>query len=322
MNEQTFLAALHEAPDDEVTWLALADWLDESGQPQRAELVRLGRALRQRRLAEREQAETRLAALLIGGVHPVVPERVNTVGMRLALIPPGRFLMGSPAEEADRAEDEKAREVELTRPFYLGVFAVTQAQYEAVMGENAASFRAGGRNRSKVTGLDTSAFPVDQITWEQAADFCARLSQREPGLVYRLPNEAEWEYACRAGTTTAYHFGDAISLELANYDGSRAKRGRPRPLARPCAVGDYPPNAFGLYDLHGNVMEWCDDWYAPAPPGRGRRAVSPPPTGQYRVVKGGCWYFPASAVRSASRNFFSPAARDSCVGFRVAMTPG
>jgi uncharacterized protein (TIGR02996 family) len=326
MNEDAFLAALHESPNDEVTWAALADWLDDDGQPQRAELVRLTRGLRASRHPRRGEAEARLAALLISGVRPAVPEVVNSIGMRLALIGPGGFRLGSPPGEEHHLADEKAREVEITRPYYLGVFPVTQAQFEAVMGTNVASFQADGRNGSKVAGLDTRAFPVDQASWQKAGEFCRRLSADEPGRTYRLPSEAEWEYAGRAGTTTAFHFGDEITPALANYDGRLGegrKRSREGWLGRPSTVGSYPPNAFGLYDVHGNVMEWCSDWYDRQGYRRGPpQDPTGPQTGQYRAARGGCWYFPARAVRSASRNYFSPQAEDSCVGFRVAMVVG
>src|SRR5262249_55402087 len=206
---------------------------------------------------------------------------------------------------------------------YLGAFAVTQRQYAAVMGKNAASFSAAGRNRGKVVGIDTGNFPVDQTTWDQAVEFCRRLSEAEAGRTYRLPREAEWEYACRAGTTSAYCFGEVIEPTLANFEGRRGEgvaiEGVPI-LARPCPVGSYRPNAFGLYDVHGNVMEWCSDWYDREYYRDGPdRDPHGPPAGQYRVARGGCWYFPASAIRSASRNYFPTYAEDSCVGFRVAM---
>jgi uncharacterized protein (TIGR02996 family) len=319
MNEDAFLSALREDPADEVTWLALSDWLDDNGQPERAELLRLTRQLRGEGRAKRAKAQRRVGELLSAGVRPVVAEVTNGVGMRLALVPAGAFRMGAARTEDDYDNDELAHRVEISRPFYLGVFPVTQAQYEKVMGENVASFCERGRNRAKVTGLDTGDFPVDQTTWDEAALFCERLSAAEPNRHYRLPTEAEWEYACRAGMNTAYCYGDRINLKLANYDGRRADG---RVLARPCKVGSYRPNAFGLYDLHGQVMEWCSDYYE-----RGYYRHSPerdpvgPFTGQYRVARGGCWYFPASAIRSASRNFFSAHAQDSCVGFRVAMRP-
>jgi len=324
MNEATFLLALHEDPSDDVTWLALADWLEDDGQPQRAELVRLERHLRGKRPARRAEAERRLAELLVAGVRPAVPEVVNSIGMRLALIPPGTFRMGAQKTEPDYDREELAHDVEISRAFYLGVYPVKQKQYAEVMGKNVATFRARGRNSGSVVGLDTSDFPVEQATWDQAVEFCRRLSDAEPGRTYRLPSEAEWEYACRAGTTTPFCFGDTIDLTLANFEGHQGqgrKVGGVAVLARPCPVGSYRPNAFGLYDVHGNVLEWCNDWYEPGyyrhsperdPPG--------PPDGQYRVARGGCWYHHLGLIRSAFRNSVPPHKEDSCIGFRVAMT--
>src|SRR5262245_46536245 len=145
MNEAAFLTALHESPADEVTWLALADWLEENEQPQRAELVRLVRRLRglpvTRRTKQRVALEERVAALLLSGARPVVPEVTNHLGMRFALIPPGTYLMGSPGNEPGHQSREHRHEVTLTRAFYLGVFPVTQAQYRSVLGKNPSHFR-------------------------------------------------------------------------------------------------------------------------------------------------------------------------------------
>src|SRR5262245_40528755 len=164
MNEETFLAALRESPE-EVTWLALADWLDEAGEGQRAELVRLVRRLRAVPLTEGKRKcgalEKRLAQLLLSGVRPVVPEVADS-GIRLALVPAGRFLV-TPSRRRGRSIGEP-REVTIERPFWLGVFAVTQRQYEAVMGHNPSHFRAGGPGAQAVAGLDTADFPVEMVS--------------------------------------------------------------------------------------------------------------------------------------------------------------
>src|SRR5262245_24683336 len=177
MNEGAFLCALRESPNDEVTWLALADWLEEDGQGQRAELVRLVRSLRavpvMRRTKDRVALEERVAALLVAGVRPVALEVVNCIGMRLALVPPGVFRMGSPATENSRSNDEASHEVQITRPFYLGVFPVTQGQYQAVTGNNPSAFREHGIH--DVAGLETRQLPVESVSWLDAVDFCARL---------------------------------------------------------------------------------------------------------------------------------------------------
>ena len=198
------------------------------------------------------------------------PTLINSIGMDLALIRPGWFWMGSPGNEANRYADEDPRHrVEITRPFYLGVYQVTQAQYECVMGTNPSNFTARGQGAEQVKGLDTSSFPVDSVSWYDAVAFCTAMSnlpeEKAAGRSYRLPTEAEWEYACRAGaaSTVPYHFGPTLSSRQANFDGSRPYAGgrRGRNLRRTCAVGSYPPNAFGLHDMHGNVWEWCHDWF-------------------------------------------------------------
>src|SRR5262245_40132153 len=258
--EQALLQALHDDPADDTARLALADWLEEHDQPQRAELLRLHVALwRSPSQTLRRKCERQVRALLARGVRPCVPALTNSVGIELALIPPGTFRTGAPRaegrrfEEAERFEEEgPVHTVTLTRGFYLGVYLVTQQQYRVVMGTNPSASR--GRN------LDTASFPVENVSWEMAAAFCKKLSARREekgaGRVYRLPSEAEWEYACRAGTTTPFWFGGGIKPPQANYQGSR--------LSQPTPVGNYPPNLLGLYDTHGNVWEWTADWYDPA----------------------------------------------------------
>src|SRR5262249_46501528 len=149
-------------------------------------------------------------------------------------------------------ETEPEHEVELTRPFWLGVFPVTQREYELLTGHNPSAWRRGA-----LLGLDTSSFPVGAVSWFDAVAFCAELSrdprERAAGRRYRLPSEAEWEYACRAGTTTAFHFGESIWIDEVNYFAGENADGQRFGLERPCAVGSYPPNAFGLYDMHGNI---------------------------------------------------------------------
>ena len=246
----------------------------------------------------------------------------NSIGMQLVLIPPGKFLMGSPESERDRAKDEFQHEVQITKSFYLGIYEVTQAEYQQVMGSNPSYF-----DRKRV-GQDTSRFPVEGVTWNDATEFCRRLSEladeRAAGRVYRLPTEAEWEYACRAGTQTATSFGDRLDSTQANFDGNypynRAAKG-PQ-LKRTATVGSYRPNAWGLYDMHGNAQEWCQDWYddkfyasssASDPLG--------PEQGVYRVFRGGSWRSPAVGCRSAYRFRNDPEYRDFSLGFRVARSP-
>jgi uncharacterized protein (TIGR02996 family) len=253
MTLEQLLSCLNQTPGDDLLWLALADCLEEGGQPDRAELVRLNRWLRGMPEGDKRWAvERRVCELITGGVVPCVPEVVNSIGMRLALIPAGKFWMGSPEDEEGRQANEGPRHlVEIKRPMWVGAFPVTQAQYEAVMGTNPSYFSATGGGAEEVVGLDTRAFPVELVSWDDAIAFCHRLSSRPEEIAsrykYRLPTEAEWEYACRAGIwSAAFHFGDAPDKALANFDLG--------PL-RPSEVCCYPPNAWGLYDMHGNVVE-------------------------------------------------------------------
>jgi uncharacterized protein (TIGR02996 family) len=333
--DAAFLRALHAEPYDETTWLALADWLEEDGQGERAELVRLVRRLRALPVMEvppeRAGLEARVAELLNAGVRPVVAEVINSIGMRLALIPPGRFRMGSPAHEAGRGKEEgPVHEVEISRAFYLGVFPVTQREWQAVMGNNPSYFCATGEGQDEVAGLDTSDFPVEQVSWEEAQGFLERLSalpeEVNSGRKYRLPMEAEWEYACRGGacSSAAFHFGDSLTSTQANFDGNHPYGGADKGpfLGRPCPVGSYRLNALGLYDLHGNVWEWCADWY-----GRLSYDISPerdppgPPRGSGRVIRGGSWSEYGRYCRAAYRFRLSPADRYDNAGCRVAAVP-
>jgi uncharacterized protein (TIGR02996 family) len=331
--EEAFLQALHAEPNDEATWQALADWLEEQGQAECAELVRFVRRLRtlpvMRRVGERVRLEDRVAELLCQGVRPVVAEVVNSIGMCLALIPPGRFRMGSPSSEKDRMEDEgPLHEVEITQAFYLGVFPVTQAQYETVMGRNPSFFCTTGHGKDSVAGLDTSSFPVEQVSWDDALAFVERLSalpeKKEQGRKYRLPSEAEWEYACRGGSasSTAVAFGHRLSSTQANFHGSYPYGGAEEgpSLEHSCKVGSYAPNAFGLYDMHGNVWEWCLDWYAEDYYATSPRENPPGPSeGSNRVIRGGDWDDSGRDCRSAYRFWHSPVHRLDTIGFRVAL---
>lgn len=174
----------------------------------------------------------------------------NGVLLEMVAIPGGHFWMGSPKTEAERYDHEGPQHPVEVPAFLMGKYLVTQAQYEAIMGENPSRFR-GANN------------PVEQVTWDKAKEFCQRLSAKT-GREYRLPSEAEWEYVCRAGTTTPFHFGETINTDLANYDGNYtyASGSKGRYRGRTTPVGSFPPNAFGLYDMHGNVWEWCaDPWH-------------------------------------------------------------
>ena len=241
----------------------------------------------------------------------VPQEIVNSVGMKLTLIPAGEFLMGSPEGEELRSPEEHQHRVRITKPFYLGVYEVTQAEYERVMGSNPSHF--------KESGLDA---PVERVMWVDAYEFCRRLSampeEQQGGRVYRLPTEAEWEYACRAGTTTAWYYGDDQSdlPNVAWFDQNSGEQTHP--------VGKKAPNGWGLYDMHGNVWEWCWDWFeedyyesSPIDDPKGPSEVS------FRVMRGGSWLGKLEACRSAFRGRYEPSSPYFNLGFRAAaVLPG
>ena len=249
------------------------------------------------------------------------PRLFNSLGMQLALLPAGTFLMGAPAEESGHFPNETPQhEVTLSRPFYLGLYPVTQQDYLTVMDANPSHFTAhyGGAPNH----------PVEEVTWEDAVAFCKQLSalpgERAAGRVYRLPTEAEWEYACRAGTTTAFSFGPTASSTQANFSGHHPYDDADGPyLQRTSAVGSYLPNAFGLYDMHGNVWEWCADWYQPDYYAHSP-AVDPPgpEAGESHPLRGGSWFIVGRGCRSAERCYTdeAPVRRTGSIGFRVAMT--
>jgi formylglycine-generating enzyme required for sulfatase activity len=243
------------------------------------------------------------------------------VKMAFLLIPPGTFTMGSPPGEKERSAGEAAHAVTINRPFYLAKYAVTQEQYRQLTGKNPSFFSAGEGGRDRVAGLDTRRLPVENVSWEDAAGFCRELAERT-GRKAHLPSEAEWEYACRAGTTTPFHFGSRCNGKQANCNGN-FPYGTPEKgpyLERPCAVGSYRPNAFGLYDMHGNILQWCQDWYAPSCddlPGKDPVRVNIGPEAT-RVLRGGLWFSYARYCRAAFRDRRVPGKRDGSLGFRVA----
>jgi formylglycine-generating enzyme required for sulfatase activity len=208
----------------------------------------------------------------------------------------------------------------------MGAHEVTQEQYQKVMGKNPSWFSAAGGGNDKVAGLDTQPFPVETVSWEEAVAFCTNLSElpeeKRAGWSYRLPTEAEWEYACRGGaaTSTPFGFGTSLSSTQANFDGNdpSGEAARGPYLGRTCAVGSYRPNGFGLHDLHGNVWEWCADRYGPYP-ATGTLIQDPtgPTTGDRRVLRGGSWYFYGRNCRTAYRSRNDPGFRNNDFGFRV-----
>jgi formylglycine-generating enzyme required for sulfatase activity len=275
----------------------------------------------------------------------------NSLGMKFILIPPGEFTMGSTATEIeetikagynDKNWHESVRseaprhKVVLTQPIYVGIHEVTQKVYETVMGKNPSYFAKSGPKADrveKVTGLDTENHPVEGVSWQDATEFCAALSEREhlkpsytgasralDGSGYRLPTEAEWEFASRAGTTTKFWIGDT-EADLLRAGWFQSNSG-----GRTHAAGERKANPFGLFDTLGNVMEWVQDWWEPAYYGRSLEMPAVNPSGpsiagSQRVMRGGCWFHWAVAGRSSSREAFGPYDQADSIGFRVAIAP-
>jgi uncharacterized protein (TIGR02996 family) len=310
MMEEAFQRSMQADPDDPSVRLIFADWLEEQGDP-RGELIRLTWTLTNHLdLPNRAACEVRLRNLLSAGVQPVGPRWTNSVGMSFVWVAPGAFVRGSLSGEPGRQSDEKPHRVSLTRGFYAVVSPVTQAQWYAVMGNNPSHFI--GDNR-----------PVECVSWEDCQELCRALNRLE-GLgegssgPYRLLTEAEWEYACRGGTTSPFFFGSALSSRLANYHPHHSpfQRSQGKYLQQTTEVGAYPANAWGLTDMHGNVFEWCADWYAPYPEHDVENPALPT-EGNVRVLRGGSWHSLEGRCRSACRGWGAPGYRGSDVGCRL-----
>ncbi|MBR7144018.1 MAG: formylglycine-generating enzyme family protein, partial [Lentisphaeria bacterium] len=237
----------------------------------------------------------------------------NGVKLEMVKIKAGTFMMGSPENELGRRNRETRHRVTLTKDYWLGKYEVTQAQYEAIMGNNPAFFK--GSNR-----------PVEQVSWNDAKDFCRKLNERYAGKLpagykFDLPTEAQWEYACRAGTTTALNNGTNLTSargacsnldEVGWYNKNYGSNGHKE-------FGQKRPNNWGLYDMHGNVWEWCRDWYGSYT----GDATDPlgPSSGSYRVYRGGSCNYYAESCRSAFRLSCNPGDRSISLGFRLALVP-
>ncbi|MBY0230179.1 MAG: formylglycine-generating enzyme family protein [Gemmataceae bacterium] len=318
--------ALHLTPGDDSLWLAASDCLEEEGQTERAALVRLIRRARGMKLdADRAAVEAEAQKLLRADVRPLVPTLVNSIGMRLALLPAGEFWIGSPEDEEGRYDDESPRKrVPVPRPFYLGAYAVTQAEYFAVTKKRPSAFKAGGRQKARVEGMDTSGFPVERVSWADASAFCAALSALPEELaarrVYRLPTEAEWEYGCRGEVSqmSPHPLGPELSTKLVNYRaGSTRSKGY---LGRPVPCGSLPPNGLGLFETVGNTWEWCGDWYEENLYSRTPAAIlAGAAEGDRRNARGGTYALEERRARSADRSSFDADHRDHDMGFRVLM---
>jgi uncharacterized protein (TIGR02996 family) len=321
------LQAIVAEPQAEARWLILSDWLEENDDPRRAELLRLHRKMlatccQPELHPERAIWQGRMVELLDQGVRPCCPQKTvvlaKGVEMTFSFIPPGTFLMGSPDAEEGRKSNETLHQVTFTRGFWLGVFPVTQAQWQTVMGSNP----------SKVTG---DGHPVTHVFWDECQAFCRELSEMT-AKSFHLPTEARWEYACRAGSTTAYYLGNGPNAMKqagwCNHDGAwgTGQRFPPGYLhdgkgAEPKPVGLFAPNAWGLFDMHGNVWEWCQDWYERYHcPERDWIDPAGPNTGTMRVLRGGCFFNDVLQCRSAFRTGFEPDfIRTETVGFRVCL---
>ncbi len=242
------------------------------------------------------------------------PFTIADLSMEMLWVEPGTFEMGSPSSEKNHQRNETRHTVTLTRGFYLGKHEVTQTQWKKVMGTNPSNCKGADR-------------PVEMVSWNDAMEFCKKLTEMEKkagrvpqGMAYQLPTEAQWEYACRAGTTTVYSWGDSISSKNASYDRDYDDGTTP--------VGKYPANPWGFHDMHGNVDEWCADWYDDYPSG----AVTNPEglasgssrlrrIGRARVHRGGYGFADGTYLRSARRDRLTPGSHLNILGFRVGFLP-
>ena len=239
-----------------------------------------------------------LVSPFIGLAQPPKEEVIDLgagVKIELALIPAGKFIMGSPNTEPGRSTNEIQHEVILSKPFLMGKYEVTQSQWQAIMGNNPSSGDKG------------PMLPVTDVSWNDCRKFLKNLNEKTK-KEFRLPSEAEWEYACRAGTTTAFSFGNELKPIDANHAASN--------IYTPVKVGTYKPNTFGLYDMHGNVNEWCNDWFK-AYPTNSITNPTGPANGEYRIVRGGTCVLNSSNSRSSNRNLDLASVGSSVRGFRI-----
>ena len=243
-------------------------------------------------------------------------EDVTILGVtqRFCWIPSGEFMMGSPEGEddrgaIDRCDDETQHEVEISEGFWMADTVCTQELWRAIMGNNPSRFK----------GED---LPVENVSWDDCKVFIDKVNREMPGFGFRLPSEAEWEYACRAGTTSPFYFGENINTEQVNFNGNYPYSGGEKGIFREetVPVKSLPPNGWGIYGMHGNVLEWCEDWYGEYPTGR---VVDPqgPEEGGHRVLRGGSWGYIARDVRAAFRDWLTPDLRNYYLGFRLARGP-
>jgi formylglycine-generating enzyme required for sulfatase activity len=323
----------------EVTWGRLAEHVTEKVSDEVPKLIKGGaRQTPEERKTLKGKAPVLVAGLGAGapredpparkvgvkkeapGTEKVVEDKdktiTNSIGMKLVRIPPGTFMMGSPKTENGDYNERPQHQVTITKPFYMGVYTVTQEEYEKVMGSNPSAYSAKGWQKAKVAGMTTSRFPVETVSWHDAVQFCEKLSalekEKADGREYRLPTEAEWEYACRAGTTTRYHSGDDED-DLMKVGWYKANSG-----GRTHNVGKKKANAWGLFDMHGNVFQWCHDRYPSGYKEGHETDPKGPKNGEARVLRGGSYGLWPSACRAASRAGSTPEHRLTLSwGFRV-----
>jgi formylglycine-generating enzyme required for sulfatase activity len=252
-----------------------------------------------------------MLSLVFNGYAQEPKERIeNSLGMTFVLIQPGKFMMGSPEDEPGRYTGENPHAVNLTDPFYMQTTEVTQGQWMSLMKNNPASQKGCGDN-----------CPVEQVSWDDVQQFIQKLNQKEGTDKYRLPTEAEWEYACRAGSTSAFPNGNITELQCGrdpNLDAIGWYCWNSKNKIQP--VAQKKPNARGLHDMAGNVQEWCQDWFGVYPYDEVTNPKGPP-SGSYRVMRGGAWYSPARDCRCASRFGSPPHYRFRHIGFRLCKMP-
>lgn len=240
------------------------------------------------------------------------PTRVSSAilepatGMEFVLLPAGEFLMGSPEDVIGREPQEVLHRVRITQPFHMSRTEVTQAQWVKVMGTNPSHFP------------ECANCPVENVSWFGVQEFIARLNDKTEKS-FRLPTEAEWEYACRAGATSPFHTGENLTTDQANYDGRYPYPGQARGVyrERTTEVASFEPNSWGLYDMHGNVWEWCGDWHCSYPEGGEVDDPLGDCDSQLRVIRGGSWYFNADSARCALRYTHRPQDVGPSLGFRL-----
>ena len=283
----------------------------------------------------KQTVATALAVALLGGCsQEIAPEEptgkppaqessfsIEGLAMEMLWCPAGTFWTGSPDSEVGRDFDEVLREVTLTSGFWLGKHEVTQAQWKMIMGNNPSHFKG-------------PKLPVEKMSWEGANTFCSKLTKRErkagrlpPGWAYQLPTEAQWEYACRAGAQTSWNFGDSpqaapkhinFADNKSNLEGAQKEYDDGFEYTAP--VGSFPANAWGFHEMHGNVFEWCSDWYGQYEP-EATRDPSGPLTGTERIFRGGCWALPMVFSRSARRDKHLPILESGFLGLRLCLRP-